>query len=386
MGRLVALALPGGPDYPTAVKRVWEAGDAIAPLDPRLPEAATGRLLDVLRPSAMMDADGRIHALADGVAVDDEDALVIATSGTSGRPKGVVHTHRSIAASASAISAALEVDPTTDRWLACLPLAHIGGLSVVLRSIVTGTPVEVHDGFDAKAVMAAADRGASLTSLVTRALNQIDAKRFRTILVGGGAPPAVRPPNTVATYGMTETGSGVVYSGRFGQTTLDGLEVTIGPPDEPAAPGEEGEIHLRGPMLFRGYRRVDGGLDEPFVEGGWFPTGDLGSLHDGQLRVRGRRGDMIATGGEKVWPEPVERLLLARPDVAEVAVIGRPDPEWGHRVVAVIVPTDDAAPPTLDAVRATVTAEMPIWAAPKDLELVADLPRTSLGKIRRNQL
>jgi O-succinylbenzoic acid--CoA ligase len=368
-----------------AIRRVWDDGDAIAPIDPRLPQSEVDRVLDVLRPGALMEADGRLRPLPDGLAVADGDALVIATSGTSGRPKGVIHTHASVDASARATSAALDVDPERDKWLACLPLAHIGGLAVVMRSIVTGTPVEVHERFDPEATMDAASRGATLVSLVTRALNQIDPARFRTILVGGGAPPPDRPPNVRATYGMTETGSGVVYD----DTMLEGLELTIGPPDRPAPTGEagpQGEIHLRGPMLFRGYRGLSDD-EQPFVADRWFPTGDLGSLTgDGALTVHGREGDMIATGGENVWPEPIERVLLARPDVAQAAVIGRPDPEWGHRVVAVVVPADRSNPPSLDELRATVTEVMPTWAAPKELELVEDLPRTSLGKIRRNLL
>ncbi|MEM7272427.1 MAG: AMP-binding protein [Actinomycetota bacterium] len=268
MATLVALTLPGGPGYERAIKRVWDAGDAIAPVDPRLPDGERRRVLDVLRPGAVIGPDGHRVAMPDGVPVDDGDALVIATSGTSGQPKAVIHTHDSVAASANATSAALAVDPAADRWVACLPLAHIGGLSVVLRSIVTGTPVEIHDRFDAATVLAAArDRGATLVSLVTRALAQVPADAFRTVLIGGAAPPADRPPNVVATYGMTETGSGVVYRDPGGPSRLlDGLDASIGPPDAPVVPGGEGEIHLRGPMLFRGYRF----LDDPFVDG-WFP-------------------------------------------------------------------------------------------------------------------
>ena len=120
-----------------------------------------------------------------------------------------------------ATSSALAVDPSTDRWLACLPLAHVGGLAVVVRALLTDTPVEVHDGFEATAVEAAAQQGATLTSLVPTALARIDPSAFRAILLGGSAMPAQRPPNTVATYGMTETFSGVVYEGW----PLDGVEL-----------------------------------------------------------------------------------------------------------------------------------------------------------------
>ncbi len=376
--------MPGGPDYVAAIGRVWDAGDAIAPLDDRLPEPELRRVMEALAPGAIMEADGGIRAIPGGRPTEDGDALVIATSGTSGQPKAVIHTVGSIEASAAATSSALSVDPSTDRWLACLPLAHIGGLAVVMRSLVTGTPVEVHNGFDAAAVIDAAHRGATLTSMVTRALQQVPAELFRTVLIGGAAPPPDRPANVIATYGMTETGSGVVYEA----TPLEGLEISVGSPDTrtgaPAAPGErQGEIHLRGPMLFRGYRSAP----DPFDRHGWFATGDLGSWHpDGRLQVAGRRGDVIKTGGEMVWPEPVERLLLERPDIDQVAVIGRPDPEWGHRVVAVIVATPGHRRPDLDDIRSAVAARLPIWSAPKELEFVEDLPRTSLGKVRRNLL
>ncbi|MEM7321683.1 MAG: class I adenylate-forming enzyme family protein [Actinomycetota bacterium] len=384
MGLLVALALPGGPSYEAAIRRVWDAGNAIAPIDVRLPEAEQARVMAAIRPGAVIEADGEQRSLPDGVPVETGDAVVIATSGTAGEPKGVIHTHGSVQASAEAIGTALAVDPTTDRWLACLPLAHIGGLAVVLRSIVTETPVEIHDRFDAAATIDAAGRGATLVSLVTRALNQVPADAFRTVLIGGAASPTDRPANVIATYGMTETGSGVVYQAPGERPVpLDGLSIIIGPPNDPVSPGTEGEIHLRGPMLFRGYRF----RDTPFADGGWFPTGDLGTMtEDGSLVVAGRRGDVIVTGGEKVWPEPVERLLAGREDVAEVALIGRPDPDWGHRVVAVVVPADGQPRPSLDDLRDTVQGQLPVWAAPKELEFRDALPKTSLGKVRRTLL
>ncbi len=387
MGRLVALALPGGAGYIEAIRRVWEAGDAIAPLDGRLPQAEQDRIMTVLAPQAVIEGDGEIRSLPGGRPVEPGDGLVIATSGTAGRPKAVIHTHAAIEASALAIAKVLNVDPATDRWLGCLPLAHIGGLAVVMRSLVTGTDVEVHPRFDPDAVIDAARRGATLTSMVTRALNQVPAELFRTVLIGGAAPPPNLPDNVVSTYGMTETGSGVIYD----SVPLEGMEVRIGPPSEPecSAPGgptgpdTEGELHLRGPMLFRGYRS----LPDPFIEGGWFPTDDLAYWDsDGELRVTGRRADMINSGGEKVWPEPVEQLLVERPDIDQVALIGRPDPEWGQRVVAVIVVAPGYEEPKVDDLRETVAARLPVWHAPKELEFVAELPRTSLGKIQRRLL
>lgn len=381
MPDLVALALPGGPAFVRAIERTWATGDAIFPLDRRLPRAELDRVLASVAPGAIIEADGERRSLVGGQPTQPGDAVIVATSGTTGHPKGVVHTHASITASALATSKALDVDPASDRWLACLPLAHIGGLAVVLRSLVTGTPVEVHDGFSAPAVAEALGRGVTLTSVVTKALKQIDTEAFRMILVGGAAPPPDRPANVWATYGLTETGSGVVYE----REPLDGLEIRIDDCDE---------IWLRGPMLLRAYRdsagpnSIGGATDhetDPKDADGWFPTGDLGRFaDDGSLSVDGRKGDVIATGGEKVWPERAERVLAAQPGVADVAVIGRPHDEWGQEVVAMIVASGDG--PSLEQLRDAVRAELPVWYAPHRIELVSSLPRTALGKLQRGLL
>ena len=135
-------------------------------------------------------------------------------------------------------------------------------------------------------------------------------------------------------------------------------------------------------MLLRAYRD---GRDPRSVDG-WLPTGDLGAVRAGIIEVHGRRGDLIITGGENVWPAAVERVLLDHPAVADVAVVGRPDPEWGQRVVAVVVPADAAAPPDLAALRAHTKDHLHPHAAPTVLELVDALPRTTLGKVRRSAL
>jgi O-succinylbenzoic acid--CoA ligase len=322
----------------------------------------------------VIDATGA-HRRTGGVPVEPGDALVVATSGTTGAPKGVVLTHEAVAASARATSVRLAADPATDRWVACLPLAHIGGLAVVTRSLVTGVPCEVLERFDAGEVERLAGHGATLVSLVATALVRTDVSGYRTVLIGGAAPPAQLPANAVATYGMTETGSGIVYDGM----PLDGVELAIGDGDR----GIPGEVLVRGPMLLRCYR--DG--TDPRVGDGWFPTGDGGSLDpDGGLTVFGRMAEVIVTGGEKVWPVPVEQVLTTHPRVGQAAVWKRADPEWGERVVAWIIPADPARPPTLDEVRRWVAATLAPWAAPKEIELVPELPRTSSGKVRRSEL
>jgi O-succinylbenzoic acid--CoA ligase len=372
---LVAIDLPGGAAFVAALQRVWDDGDAVLPVDQRLPPPARRELLAALAPGAVVDASGRAR-LDRGRPVDDGDALVVATSGTTGGPKGVVLTHAAVAASAAATSARLGVDPGRHRWLACLPLSHVGGLSVVTRALLTGTPLEVHPGFDTTAVEAAAGPSV-LVSLVPTALRRVSAARFHTVVLGGAAPPRrdQLPANAVTTYGMTETGSGVVYDG----VPLDGVEVMIGP---------GGEIRLRGPMLLRAYR--DGSV--PLDEEGWFATGDAGAIEPdgsgagGRLVVHGRLTDLIISGGENIWPASVEAVLRQDPGIAEVAVAGRPDPEWGERVVAWVVPSDGAAPPTLDRLRALVKEHLAPWAAPRELVVIDSLPKTGLGKVRRRDL
>ena len=346
MSRLVAIDLPGGPGFVDELQRVWEAGDAAFPVDQRLPDGAKRELCAAMR-------------VGDDVAPGD--ALVVATSGSTGNPKGVVLTHDAVAASARATSERLDVR-ADDHWLACLPLSHVGGLSVVTRALHTGTRLTVLPAFDAEMVEAA---GATLVSLVATALARIDPSQFRVIVLGGSRPPDDRPANCVTTYGMTETGSGVVYDG----VPLDGVEVDIAP---------DGEIRVRAPMLLRCYR--DG--TTPVDADGWLATGDLGEWRpDGKLHVAGRRGDLIITGGENVWPEVVEAALADHPGVSEVLVRGVDDPEWGQLVEALVVPDGD--PPTLQSLRDHVKQHHPSFMAPKRLTLVESLPRTNLGKLRR---
>lgn len=358
MPRLVAIDLPTSDAWVATVVSVWERGDAVLPIDARLPAAAKDRLLRAMRPHEVRTTSG-IRELPEPLDTEIGDALIIATSGSTGEPKGVVHTMSSLAASADSTSRALGI-VAEDRWLACLPVAHIGGFSVISRALLTDTPVVVHAGFDADAVNVAE---CSLTSLVATVLARVDTTRFRRILVGGSRPPATMPANCVATYGMSETGSGIVYDGF----AIPGVDLRI----------IDGEIAVRGPMLMRAYRDGSTSIDSE----GWLHTGDAGRLGvDGRLSVDGRIGDVIVSGGEKIWPEAVEAVLQQR--MTDFAIIERADPEWGERVA--LVHTGEA--PRLDEVRDLVKAVLPAYCAPTIMIRLENIPRTASGKVRRREL
>ncbi len=370
MADVVALDVEGGARFVDLLRRIWDAGAAVAPLDPNLPQLARQRVLAAIAPTGVMDETGAVTPCDGGRPTDDGDALVMATSGTTGDPRGVVLTHDALAAAAYASATALGIAPDV-RWLACLPLHHIGGFSAVTRALVTGAGLEVHPRFDPDAVAEAARRGATHVSLVATALRRIDAAPFRRILLGGSAPPAAVPSNVVTTYGLTESGAGVVYDGL----ALNGVGLRIGADDH---------IELSGPTMLRCYRD---GVD-PKDERGWFRTGDLGRVEasTGLLTVWGRADDVVITGGEKVWPDEVEAVLSLHPGVREVAVIPRDDAEWGQVVTAVVVPMVPTDPPTLDDLRAMARESLPRHCAPKRLELATSLPRSRLGKVQRRLL
>jgi o-succinylbenzoate---CoA ligase len=382
MSDLLALVLPRAAAAPEIV-RAWEAGLAVLPVDPAAPGPELRRILEALRPTHLLDRDGLVP-LPGGEPVEDGVAAVVPTSGTTGVPKGVELTAAGIRASSLAVSSALGAGPD-DRWLACVGLHSVAGLAIVARSWHTGASLEVHDRFDTGAVARAAGEGATLVSVVPTMLARLlDAgagmERFRHVLLGGAPAPAELVQRAAGqgvtvsrTYGLTETFGGVVHEGH----PLEGVELAI---------AADGEVTVRGPMLLRRYRR-DPAATATALRDGWLHTGDLGRIEpDGRLRVLGRRDDLVITGGVSVHPSEVEAVLARHPEVGDVAVGAAPDPEWGQRLVAYVVPRDRELPPTLAGLRAFASERLSAPKAPRELVLVEGLPRTASGKLLRRRL
>ena len=323
------------------------------------------------------DLDAQLGGIAARHTHDlDATAVVVFTSGTTSAARPVELTYGNWLWSALGSAVALGLDPD-ERWLCTLPLSHVGGLSILLRSAIYATTAVVHDGFDAGAVVAELTRGAAtLVSVVPTTLARLldaglrDPRALRAALVGGGPiPPALLDRareagvRTVTTYGLTEACSQVTTGGP----PLFCTRVAI---------GDGGEILVAGPTVAPQAARDDG----------WLHTGDLGLLDDqGNLAVTGRAADTIVTGGENVAPAEVEAVLAAHPAVADVAVHGVPDPDWGERIVATIVRAAGTTA-TEQELAGYCRVRMARYKVPKEFRFSLDLPRTQSGKLLRRDL
>ena len=354
-------------------------GPALLPVDPRLPAEGVAALLRALRPAALETLDGtqRLDP-GDSPALTPGTAVVIATSGSTGEPKGVELSTAALRHSARASLDRIGARPG-EAWLSCLPPSHISGLQVFLRSLLSGVAPVVAERLDAQSAAAAAGGYVSLVPTQVRRLLDEPAGRealagFRAILLGGAAVPAglraeaaAAGARVITTYGMSETCGGCVYDGQ----PLAGVSVRVGP---------ESRIQLAGPVLFSGYRgRPD--LTAAALDEGWFVTSDVGDVDtSGRLTVRGRADGMINTGGEKVAADEVASVLEDCPGVREAVVVGRPDPEWGELVTAIVVPADPASPPGLDVLRGFARGRLPDYAAPRAVVVVPAVPLLPSGK------
>jgi O-succinylbenzoic acid--CoA ligase len=375
-GERVALALAPGEDFVIALHGCLLAGAVAIPVDLRLIEAeraARTVTADVVVSKPLV---GRppAHVTVSG---GDPPVAVMHTSGTTAAPKPVVLSHGNFQASALGSAVALGLDPA-ERWLCPMPLSHVGGLSIPIRSAIYATTAVVHGRFVLeRALTDLMDpaRRITLASLVPTMLARLlDAglqrpPTLRWALLGGGpiapallARAAEAGVPVAPTYGMTEACSQIATFGW----PLTGVELRTA----------AGEVLVRGPIVAAG----------AVSEDGWLHSGDLGRFDQrGRLEIIGRKADTIVTGGENVAPIEVEAVLLEHPDVADVAVLGRADPEWGEAVVAQVVARDGAE---LDpeALRSFCAARLASFKVPKAFELVASVPRGPTGKLLRREL
>jgi O-succinylbenzoic acid--CoA ligase len=336
-------------------------GAAAVPIDPRLSPAE----------QALRRARGRVTTPG--------TIAVMHTSGTTSEPKPVELTAANVLANAAGSAIALGLD-RHERWLAVMPLAHVGGLTILLRSTIYATTVVIHDAFDTSRVLSTLmDPAAQITlvSLVPTMLSRLlDAglshpPTLRWALLGGGPiPPGLLARAQAAgvavapTYGMTEACSQIATFGL----PLHGVEIEL---------DSEGEVRVRGAVVAPGSLGSDG----------WLATGDLGRWRsDGRLEIIGRKSDTIVSGGENVAPAEVEAVLMEHPAVADAGVYGRPDPVWGEAVVAAIVPRPGVARPDAEALRTLCRERLAAFKVPKQIVWLPELPRTASGKLLRRQL
>ncbi len=376
----VAIAMPPGEDFVIALHACLLAGAAAVPIDLRLSlaeqeERLAGADLVIRTPPSLAGQPARLERR--GQSSGDPDVAVMHTSGTTAAPKPVVLTRGNFLASALGSAVALGLDPA-ERWLCPMPLTHVGGLSIPIRSAIYATTAVLHGRFDTEAVLddlMDPGRRITLVSLVPTMLSRLlDAglqrpPTLRWALVGGGpiAPALLDRARdaevpVAPTYGMTEACSQIATFGW----PLPGVDLRT----------SEGELMVRGPIV------SPGAADER----GWLHTGDLGRFDErGRLEIVGRKADTIVTGGENVAPAEVEAALLEHPAVEDAAVHPREDPEWGEAVVATVVLRDGAAAGP-DELRAYCAARLAGFKVPKTVQFADRLPRTASGKLLRRQL
>jgi o-succinylbenzoate---CoA ligase len=417
-GEPVSVECAKGDAFAIAFHALHRVGAVPVPIGTRLTEAERQTLRDRARVNFTLEpgsvpsrsrpsAPSRSAASGPARARDLRDpAAIVFTSGSDGDPRPVLLAHRAYFWSALASARNLGVR-SGDVWLACMPLHHVGGHSILLRAVYYGITALLHDRFDPEAVVEAIDRdGVTLISLVPPMLERLLEARggrpfpatLRAALIGGGPAPqalfeeaAAAGLRALPTYGLTEAASqvstlppgewprGLGTAGR----PLPYVRVEVrDAEDRPAGPGAEGEIVVRGPVVMLGY--LDDFLDRrDSLDQGWVRTGDIGAWDEaGRLIVLDRRSDRIVTGGENVSPAEVEHVLAEHPAVREVCVIGIPSGAWGEEVVAVMT-LREGQHVTLDAIRAHTEERLAGFKLPRRLAIADELPRGASGKLLR---
>jgi len=346
-----------------------------------------------------------IVALQDEFQVD-QVATIMYTSGTTGHPKGVMQTFGNHWSSAvgSALNLGLKED---DRWLLAVPLFHISGLSILVRSVIYGMAIVLHEKFDARKMnQSIMSEGVTIVSVVTTMLSQmIDAlgdkkypSSFRCMLVGGGPVPKKvleeckdKQIPVYQTYGMTETASQIVtLSSEYSTTKLGSAgkplftcQMKIMKDGKECAAFEEGEILVKGPNITKGYWKRADATSKVFTQG-WFHTGDHGYIdHEGFLFVLDRRSDLIISGGENVYPAEIENVLLSFPKIVDAGVVGKEDDKWGQVPFAFIVTTSEVDVESLINYCKTRLAS---YKVPKGIKILNELPRNASNKLVRRKL
>jgi malonyl-CoA/methylmalonyl-CoA synthetase len=343
---------------------------------------------------------GSTGADALDTALPDDDALIVYTSGTTGEPKGAVHTHRSLLAGVQALRMAWDWQPD-DRLILALPLFHVHGLCAGLfGTLASGGSATVFDRFSPALVLDAVGGTSMFFGVPTMYHRLAESGRATELAalrlcVSGSAPlPAdlwqrladESGVSVLERYGMSETLltlSNPLFGERRPGTVgfpLPGVEAMLATPDEYGI----GELMVRGPSLCRGYWNRPDAFESVRTDG-WFATGDLASVDDdGYFSIRGRRTELIITGGHNVYPAEVEAVLSRHPSVREIAVIGAASVEWGESVIAFVVGTGGA--PDIDALMALAAQELTSYKCPREYRVVDSLPRNPMGKVIRRDL
>lgn len=391
-GDRVAIVLPAGLGFAHALHGCLLLGAVAAPVDLRMSARERARIADrcALRVEQPLGDDDPAAPLPEPSGHElDATAVVIHTSGTSSAPKPIELSYGNLLWSALGSAVALGLDQE-ERWLCALPLSHVGGLSILVRSAIYATTAVIHERFKTERVLRALqEERITLVSLVATTLARLlDAglerpPALRCALTGGGPVPAALVQRAGAagvpvslTYGLTESCSQVTTTPV---AALEAGERDAGPPlfCTRARIADDGEVLVAGPTV----------ASVAVAEDGWLYTGDLGALDArGRLSVTGRKADTIISGGENVAPSEVEAVLEAHPAVLEAAVVGIPDERWGEAVVAIVVAREGQAP-FAEEIRAYCAAALAPYKVPKRIELRAEpLPRTRSGKLLRREL